>query len=616
MQKNEVLALKVENPGLYSDLLQKLVDAARDPEGEFDKIISSLTKLVTDDPSMFKDNIYQLVIECMMREKSTSCSMQNFEQFLKSVIKIFAKDATQFVKKLLDALNKKFNNFLIPKKRKRKNKTDCDENSKKLKLTEGSIITSSINIINVWPQSTIILFDDIITRLNVSQVLNLWEILNRELLHTLEKAKISLTENELFMIDFIAVFLCQIFNCCRIHEHLIYKKPEISSAIRDFNQVQHEFYEVIFNTEHNNRIMSAFLRISYDYENFLMLFFYHYDPEVKSELDSVFLTDQSRIKSSEWKIIQQRIRNFGKSEEKNYSNLRHVQQIIKSKIFDSEMEIEEDFISNLLSDNEQMDLIMRQKDARATVLGLLKEHQHFSLFVEYLCGHVVDDEDITVILSFLTEPESIDLFVEEILKSDDNKKVVKLLKIVPLSAISNEKKKMVFKKMLDATSDVELQDSLTSIFLKLLKSDAYKNVLVDFTLPKIVKKLSNLTKFATVFETMFKQNLKRFNVDMIQKFQWIISEGGEKLFQIFAKTFTEVNFRNVNVPKENLNAFKNEVVKKLSSMIDEKNVVSQESVFLSYSKLCLQNMDIVEDEVKKHHMKLLNNFITSSVSLF
>lgn len=236
-------ALKAENPSLFDEMLQKIVEAVKDPEGgEFDKLITLMSALLTDDPTMFKDTIYQLVIDCMMREEKSSSGMESYEQFLKIVIKIFAKDATQFVKKLLEALNKKFDKFLIPKKRKRKNKVDPEENLKKLKMTDGSIITSSSYISNIWPQSTIALFDDIITRLNVSQVLSCAMLL------TLEKAKVSLTENELFKIDFIVVFLCQIFNCCRIHEHLIYKK------------VQHGFYEVIFNTKHNNRIMT--MRIS------------------------------------------------------------------------------------------------------------------------------------------------------------------------------------------------------------------------------------------------------------------------------------------------------------------------------------------------------------------
>lgn len=595
---------------LISEFSSKVVECAGDPEVNFDLFIKCLASLIEVDPYLFKESIYKLITDIMVREKSVSC-MNDYETFLKTVIKIFSKDFTQFVKKLLDAINSKLANFSLPKKRKRKMKQDVNEESKKLLLTDGSVVSRPSQISNIWPQSIVELFDDIVTRLNVSQVISLWNVLNQNLLNVLDKIKTSISENELFKIDFIALFLCQIFTCCRIHEHLVYKKAEISSAILDFNQVQHKFYEVIFNSEHNNRIMSAFLRISYDYENFLMLYFYHYDPEANSELNSVFLTDKSRIKSSEWKIFLQRIRNFGKSEEKNFSNLLHVQQIIKSKIFHSEIEIEEDFLSNILTDQEQMDFLMSQKDARSIVLSLLNDHQHFKQFIEYLCHH--DTNNIAAILSFLTEPKTIDTMIGEILKCDSNEKSIKLLKIIPLLTSSNDNKKLIFKLILDSASDDSFQDSIVVISLKLLKNDGYKNLLNDFQLSKIVKKLK-VEKFQVIYETIFKQNLKRINGDMLKAFEWVISNGEEKLFEIFSMTFAETNFRNISISKENFTEFKIKIIEKLSSMLTEKELTKNENKLFIFSKICLQNIDVISEGIKEQHMKLLNTFIKNSVS--
>lgn len=604
--EKEVTKLKGEKPEIFERLVIKIQEIVQNED--IDELLKILPTFISNDPYIFKENVYKITVECMLREKSFGSS-SDYELLLENVIKIFAKDVNQFLRKLLKAIDEKLESFSMPKKKKRKHKRDVEVPTKKFKLVDGnSVSIISSNISNNWPAKAVQQFDDIISRLNVSQTLSLWKTLNDALLRMLDEIKLEVNENLLFKLDFISTFLCQLFRCSRIHEQLVYKKLEISSAIHEFNEVQHKFYEVIFNVEYNNRIMNAFLKISYDYENFLMLYFYHYEGDC--DLDSVFLTDKSKLKSSDWKIIQQRIRNFGKSEEKNYSNLLVIQQIIKSKLFDSNVDIDKEFLTNLLTDNEQMDLLMSRREARVILVGLLNNKLHFSLFIEYLCLHVVDDEYIATILSLLSKPSSIDGFVGEILKSSDNDKALKLLKILPLSTVSNENKKLILKTLQDIASEEEFHDTIIQVLLKIFKTDSYKNLFADFSMKHIAKKFKNVSKFSHVYETIFKNFLKRMNMEIMQQMKWIVESDNEELFMIFAKVLSETNLRNVSVSGDPLNEFQMKVISKLSLMVKESEL---ENIFVVFSKLCIQNINIISENIKEKHIKLLQKYLKLAV---
>lgn len=590
---------------------------------EYFQVLSTVTAY---DPFLFAENntIYKLIVECMLKEK-TETDLPDYEALLMTVVKIFGKDIFQFTKKLLSAIDDKLETFKIPTKRKRKITNESENGAKKKqKLSDGTaVVTDNFHIGNIWPKAIKSTINEIFADLNVNQTVKLWKLLNDSLRNVVENLQVSVTENDLFKIDFISSLICQLVTSSRIHEHLVYKSTEISSAIDDFNDVQHNFYETIIKIEYNHRIMNAFLKMSYDYENFIMMYFYHFNEYEKSDLDSVFITDRSRIKSGDWKIIQQRIKNFGKVEEKCYSNLLMIQHLMKNKLFKiATSDDTSEFLQNLLADKDQLNLLLDRQEVRLHIFNLLNDEKNLTILLSELYSKIKEDKAKVMIVLDMVRNNSkmLEVLLILILEKHNKQELIEIMKQLPVSYVSHEVKKAVIEKLIldfEITSDDLHHLDLMAIFTKISKNDGFKTFFKDFAMDELVKNLPDVTKFNSVYENIIKSSLKKVTSDVLQNLEWILSKSNSReLLLILAKCLTDIHVNPTNeCSLEKVNKLKLDVVGSLSSALCEKNVVTEQQLFCVFSRLCSQNMQIIDDVTKDHHLNLLNKLLKSMVSL-
>ena len=484
-------------------------------------------------------NIYQIVMDLMLGEKSSE-ELTQYETVLNDVFKIYGKDMNQFVKNLLKSINEKLENFTIPKRRKRKisSSSGAEETTKKQKTGKQNQ-DEWIHIADIWPSSASLHYAELIAALNVAQSIKVWKQLDNFLVSVLNHAKSSLeiNENVLFKIDFASNLLCELFNSTRLHEQLMNKKEEVSTAVNEFNKTLHLFYEVILNIEYNSRVMYSFLKLSFNYENFLALFFYHHNPEVKNELESAFVVDQTRLKD-EWKIIQQRIKNFGKDEEKNQLNAVIIQHRQKDQLFSNSGTANDEDLLSIMNDDEQIDFLLRKANTRPFVINALEMKR----FAQYLTK--LNDQEIQslVIETIALDQSLLDGIIVELIQNDF-KTGLEILKQLPLECASEENKKKVFGEILKRDHSDQLQPLIEGVIAKLFKNDSYKMFFKDFTI-KDVAKVFEPEKYSAIYHPILSSAARKLNVETLQNFNWILKTNDSTL-RVLAQVAAEVSFLNV-----------------------------------------------------------------------
>ena len=164
--------------------------------------------------------------------------------------------------------------------------------------------------------------------------------------------------------------------------------------------------------------------------------------------------------------------------------------------------------------------------------------------------------------------------------------------------------------MCDGDEQEILEKSVIEVLLKLFKNDSYKNFLHDFSMKQVVKKFKNVLKFSMFYETILQTSLKRANDETSKEFEWILSNGNNELFIVFSKVISDTNFKNISLPE---NLIK-QVVIKLSAMI-KCNELQKEDLFVIFSKICINNIDLVPREVKEEHIIHLQNYVKYLVNI-
>ena len=115
---------------------------------------------------------------------------------------------------------------------------------------------------------------------------------------------------------------------------------------------------------------------------------------------------------------------------------------------------------------------------------------------------------------------------------------------------------------------------------------------------------------------ILRTSVKKMTADVLKNLEWIVKESqNNELLEILAKTLCDINISATNECNvDKINSFKLELIDNISSKINEKNVVEEQHLFCIFSKLCSQNMQILKDETKEHHLNLLNKLLGSMVS--
>ena len=538
--------LNVELFEKISTRVQRAIESSKQSM-DFALFLDTLTSFINCDAFLFETNIYELLLECMLKEKSAN-EMENYEKLLSVVVKIYGKDLNQFLKKLLKSINDKLDNFIIPKKRKRKLLSGSDgSTTKKQKLSNSEAVTGAetTQIAHFWPKSMSEQFAEIVARLNVAQSIKIWNQLNNFLCETLRKLKASMTidENVLLKIDFTSNLLSDLFLNTRLLEQLMYKRDEISTAAKNFNETQDLFFDIILNIEYNSRVMSAFLKTLRSYESFLMLFFYHHNADMKSELEQFFIGNQSRMKNEKLQIIQQRIKNFGKIGEKNQLNSLMIQQDQKNQLFDvtDASKLSDDL--TILSDDEQIEFLLQNPDTRNFFVTSL-EGKGLTSFVQFIVKLDQKQLQSTVLQIIAQKPELLNAFVAEILKVDDETQFEASLNVLgqlPLSSISEDNKKLVFGELLEKRFKVDMKEVSGSVVTKLFDNDSYKAVLKDFTMKKIFKSFEDTETFSQVYQAILSNAVRKLNPETMGSLEWILKSDDNDLLFITAKVLTEVS---------------------------------------------------------------------------
>ena len=549
LKTNEVdlAPIKRQEKELFAEIAEKVtsvVESLKDSMN-FADFLSVLTSFISCDAFLFESNIYEILGDLMLKEKS-GIELTNYEDLLNIVLKIYGKDLNQFLKKLLKSLDLKLESVSLFKKRKRKllSGDESDTIPKKLKLSSGESTAVCIdwsNISHVWPNAIAEQFAEIIAGLNVAQTVKVLSQLNEFLAKSLNSLRESSTENILFKIDFASNLLCEIFSNTRILEQLMYKQESITKAISEFTQSLHLFYEILVNIEYNNRVMNAFLKLSCSFENFLMLYFYHHNSDAKSSLDSQFIGSETKIKT-EFEVIQQRIRNFGKTEEKNHLNslLMHHRQ--KSQLFKvPEASNAEDLLS-ILNDEKQIEFLLQKPDTRTFFISSFTSKE-LEKFAQYLIG--LDDKPLlSSALDVISQSQiTLDGILPELLKSIDEstfESQLEILNQLPLACASDDNKKMIFQTLLKQkiTDDEKVSDVVERIF----KNDSYKMIFKDFKMKEVVDAFDG--KFKRIHQALLSNAARKINVETLENFNWILKNGDERLMEVLAQISSEVSIEN------------------------------------------------------------------------
>lgn len=545
----EFAPLKRQAPEFFKRLAERINNAVVVAKQSMDsaEFLETLSSFVSCDAFLLEKNIFQIVMDCMLREK-TEAELKNYGSLLSVVIKIYGKDMDQFMKKLLKSIDETLESVTIPKKRKRKQLSGSETGvtPKKQKLIDGSSENAgeTSNTSSIWPASITEQFAEAFSGLNVSQTLKVWKQFNNFLVQVLQQLKelSSINENVLFKIDFASNLLCGLFDNTRLQEQLMYKQAEIASMAKEFNETQRAFYGIIMNIEYNSRFMNAFLKISLSYESFLALFFYHHNSYEEGELESLFIGEQSRAKS-EWEIIQQRIKNFGKTDDKNNLNALVLQQNRNASLFSAvEVKIEKDFLP-ILADEKQVEFLLQNADTRAFFISSLGKKE-LKLFAQYL-QKVEDKEVLMSAVNVVAQNQALlDGFIAKLFVSSDDdvlESILDILNRLPLACSSDTNKKLVFQEILDKKPAKELEPLVKSVIGNLFKSDSYKSIFTDFTIESVVAVFKDVDGYSCVYEAILSNAARKMNPDTMVNLEWIVTSENSKLISILAKIVTEVS---------------------------------------------------------------------------
>lgn len=528
----DLSSVKKQDPELLTQLTSRLhvaIESSR-KSTDFAQFIETLSSLISYDAFLFDKNIYQIIMDCMLQEKS-SVELTNYENLLNNVLKIYGQDMNQFMKKLLKSIDEKLEVFTIPKKRKRKISVspETERDVKKLK-------TDGIDK-NEWPSSTANHFTEIVAALNVAQTIKVWKQLECFLVSVLNDIKLSsvINENVLFKIEFVSELLSELFNSTRLHEQLMNKKKEISSAIESFHTTRELFNEVILNVEYNSRVMNSFLNLLYNYENFLALFFYHHTQEVKSEIDSVFIDYQVELKD-QLKKIEKRVKKNGKANEINRMNALMIQQRQKEQLFDNSSTVDSDNLSSILEDNQQVEFLMSEVSTRSFLLNCLSAKE-LKYFAQYLINLKDEKLKSAVLHEISHDQRLLDGIVAELVV-DSSESSLKSIEQLPLDCASDETKKKVFGELTKQNYLENLQPTVENIICKLFRNDSYKLFFKDFTMEEVGKAFE-FKSFSKIYHSILSCAARKLNVETLQNFNWIVTNNDHSL-HVLAKVAAEV----------------------------------------------------------------------------
>jgi hypothetical protein len=635
----DIRGINRENKDAFEEVEEKVQEVMESLEDQTNltKFLETLNSLIELDPFLLKDNIYEILVNTLFKEKSL-LENDRFEKFLATVFTIYGKDVIYFTKNLMEAIENKLENYKLPKKRKRKLSGGPESKKKRAKKADGSdedsFVESDSGAQKLWPDSFNLQFCDSIASLNVKQSLKLWNSMNgylQKYLVDLKEAGAP-TENLLFKLELITNLISQFFVASRLHEHLSYKYEMILEEIESFNKIQDHFHSLILNIEYNNRLMNAFLVLSHNYENFLLLYFYHYNPEVKSKLTPSFLNNKFG-KSNEWIVIKQRIKNFGKIQEKNNANLLGLQHYLKSLLLEKNDRKMED-LEIILSDPKQIEFLLGKAELKSLFLQILKPEE-----LGILAGYLIETGDTKIIGTISGNPKQLELFfqkfMDELVEVQDGKvslkiedfgkieKVYGILKQFPLGFLETEKKKLLFSLLMEVQEKFQESElDFSPILSEILANDGYKNFLKDFQLKTLLNTFKDTTKFQKIYHLICFSAIRRMNQETLENFKYFteiqeIDENQLFLLEMILQIFSEVTITATGVSNDAIKKVRvdliNILLKHYTGKEKSKKKVETLTKFEFLLKIGVKNFAELEKDLKKEFLEKLEVLIRFAI---
>ncbi|XP_075155043.1 uncharacterized protein LOC142228493 [Haematobia irritans] len=325
------------------------------------EILMLLCATLHFNPLILENHIFKITVKVIVETKpSEKEEQQLLEEYLVLLMDMFRRlsRAEKFVVNLLKAMNDYLKKETIPKTSKRKSGIICDEIPPKIpkmgeacsieiksnldikkylnilfqdffkplqiqkKYLESCILSTSSSfpmLHNCWPSIPVgLAFSKMITGLVSKPSLVVWKTLLFALSDLIDffKSKGSLDESDLFHLDFLVAMLSQYFSGCKLGGQSEKFLSDVKSQRQFTNSVMQKFGKFILEQEHQPRTMAAFLELSYYascFENIIV--FYRPDGCGEEYLSPSCALERfhSFLSEDEWKLIRQRVLNFGQS---------------------------------------------------------------------------------------------------------------------------------------------------------------------------------------------------------------------------------------------------------------------------------------------------------------
>lgn len=500
------------------------------------KVLELVVTTVSYNPLIMERRSFSVLVNCMFVTKGSPEVSDLYEKFVKTIIRMTndLRRGEYFVVYLIKAVREKLETYEIPKKLKRKALlSDGKLNVKRLKGSSGdfnhiSELDSTLNetlqdpeiteavtkfkeISYAWPyDATEQEFSHLMSLLTSRQMMTAWRLLCEFLKEELTSLE-SASENKLFIIDLLSCLLCQFLSNNQLAEqsHLYWDViVERCTAMKDLLQT---FGKSLLQMEHNRRLINSFLSLSYEFSSFESLLWYYCPDSIATDktlaeqypdLPELDLKKQSKslfdyLDHDEWKLIEQRIKNFGKFECCYNIGLIHLQKVHASLLFEGhkgfkknwsslvELVMTDDkMISALLNDDsvsywfvQHLDKKQIRKVAEIMTSGsdveqigfMRKEFMEVAEFANMVAlmvfkdvchktGSVLNGMDFSEVLEinvdYVTSSVSEALMKVEKNHEVNHNKTINILSQLPLGNVSKDCKTIIFGLLLGLTADL------------------------------------------------------------------------------------------------------------------------------------------------------------------
>uniref|UniRef100_A0A336MKU8 CSON003196 protein n=1 Tax=Culicoides sonorensis TaxID=179676 RepID=A0A336MKU8_CULSO len=416
------------------------------------KILELVLATIAYNPLIMERRSFSVLVNCMFVPKDNKELVQLYDQFVQTIIRMTndLRRGEYFVVYLIKALREKLETYEISKTLKRKMIDDVSKSGNKrfktdnsssneypISLNEsdesantaGTFNSNFKDIVYAWPyNATAQEFSHLISLLTSRQMVTTWRLLSEFLTEEISSLE-HLTENKIFLIELIACILCQFLSNNQLVEQLHLYWDIIIERCKNMKNLLNIFGKAILQKEHNRRLINAFLSISFEFSNFETLMWYYSPDSIATdkwcieqypdlpELDFKKLSKSlfGYLDEEEWKLIEQRIKNFGKLECLNNLGLIHAQKVYVALLFGGHKAFKKNWetLMNSVMNDEKLILNFVKKEfiniwlvahlnrkQKTNVAELLLNNDHNTIFMNKEFMECLDMTNILCLVGF------------------------------------------------------------------------------------------------------------------------------------------------------------------------------------------------------------------------